>query len=326
MWLFGVWQGPFCVDDPGGVGYSRLPLSAPMTPRQERHSLSRAALRTLAQATPTALLLVSAVVTGATGTACGGKSTGGGVHSPERQSESEYDLAVDTYHKQDYRQALDHVLKAIELNDENAKANKFAAELYVLFCDKGEDLTVPDCHIDLAEKYARQAVKADDHFIDAKNTLASVFILEKKYKEAIEIYSAIVKDPTYETMYLAWGNLGWAQVQAGQLDEGIRSLKNASTEPRFCVGFYRLGVAYEKKGDNQAALSSYTQALGNENCQKLQDGFSGRARVELSLGKAQEARADLEKCKEIAAESKTGKACSKELARIVAVAPTSAAQ
>lgn len=259
---------------------------------------------------------VIALITGVA-TACGGKtSSGTGVHSPERQSESEYDLAVDTYHKQDYRQALDHVLKAVELNEENAKANKFAAELYVLFCDKGEDLSGPDCHMDLAEKYARQAVKADDKFNDAKNTLASVYILEKKYKEAIEIYAGIVKDPTYETMYLAWGNLGWAQIQAGQLDEGIRSLKNSTTEPRFCVGFYRLGVAYEKKGDYQASLNAYTQALGNEACQKLQDGFAGRARVELALGKAQDARGDLEKCKEIAAESKAGKACGKELARI----------
>ncbi len=289
-----------------------------MTPRPSPKTTRtlRSALRAFASAA-----VVCGVVTSA---ACGGKSTGGGVHSPERQSESEYDLAVDTYHKQDYRQALDHVLKAVELNDENAKACKFAAELYVLFCDKGEDLTGPDCHIDRAEKLARQAVKADDHFIDAKNTLASVFILEKKYKDAIEIYSAIVKDPTYETMYLAWGNLGWAQIQAGQLDEGIRSLKNATTEPRFCVGFYRLGVAYEKKGDFQSSLTAYTQAMGNENCQKLQDGFAGRARVEMSLGKAQEARADFEKCKEIAAESKAGKACSKELARIVAALPTGA--
>ncbi len=295
-----------------------------MSPRHS-HTLSRSVPRLSAWDTTRVLVTLAALAMGVGGAgACGGKASGTGVHSPERQSESEYDLAVDTYHKQDYRQALDHVLKAVELNDENAKAAKFAAELYVLFCDKGEDLSGPDCHINLAEKLARQAVKADEKFNDAKNTLASIFILEKKYKEAIEIYSAIVKDPTYETMYLAWGNLGWAQVQAGQLDEGIRSLKNATTEPRFCVGFYRLGVAYEKKGENQAALASYTQALGNEACQKLQDGFAGRARVELSLGKAQDARADLEKCKEIAAESKAGKACSKELARVVAANPTSA--
>jgi len=258
--------------------------------------------------------LAIVVLCAAAAAACGGKSTGTGVHSPERQSDSEYDLAVDTYHKGDYRQALDHVIKAVELNDENAKANKFAAELYVLFCDKGEELTGPDCHIDLAEKYAKQAVNVDGKYNDAKNTLASIYILEKKYKEAIGIYSDLVKDPTYETMYLAWGNLGWAQVQAGQLDEGIRSLKNSTTEPRFCVGYYRLGVAYEKKGDLATALSSYNQALSNESCQKLQDGFAGRARVELTLGKVPEAKADLEKCRDMAVESKTGKTCGKMLA------------
>jgi type IV pilus assembly protein PilF len=249
--------------------------------------------------------------------ACAGKSTGG-VHSPERQSESEYDLAVDTYHKGDYRQALDHVLKAVELNEDNAKAAKFAAELFVLFCGKGEELSDPDCHIEKAEKNARAAVKAEPKFNDAKNTLGGVYILEGKYKDAVELYQELVKDPTYETMYLAWGNLGWAQVQLGQLDEGIRSLKNAVTEPRFCVGHYRLGVAYEKKGAYAQADAEYTQALDAEGCRKLQDGFAGRARTRLASGKAQEARADLEQCREIAAETKTGKACLKLLAGVPA--------
>ena len=244
--------------------------------------------------------------------ACSG-SKGSGIHSPERQSETEYDLAVDLYHKADYRQALDHVLKATSLNEDNARAAKFASELYVLFCNKGEDLTVPDCHIDEAEKYARLAVRADSKFNDAKNTLGGVLILREKYKDAVEVYQELVKDPTYETMYLAWGNLGWAMVQMGQLDEGIRALKNSVTEPRFCVGHYRLGVAFEKRGEPAAAEAEYTQALGNELCGKLQDAFAGRARVRMSLGKAQDARADVERCREIAVETKTGKACVKLL-------------
>jgi Tfp pilus assembly protein PilF len=249
--------------------------------------------------------------------ACGGNKATGGVHSPERQSDAEYDLAVDTYHKGEYRQALDHAIKAVELNDENAKANKFASELYVLFCDKGEDLTGPDCHIDQAERYARGAVKADPKFNDAKNTLGGVLLIEKKYKDAVELYQELVKDPTYEAMYLAWGNLGWAQVELGQLDDGIRSLKNSVTEPRFCVGYYRLGVAYERKGSFAEADANYSQALGNEACQKLQDGYAARARVRMALKKAPDARADLEKCSEIARETKTGKACSKMLATLV---------
>src|SRR5262249_37705373 len=91
--------------------------------------------------------------------------------------------------------------------------------------------------------------------------------------------------------------------------EGIRALKNSVTEPRFCVGHYRLGVAYEKRGDYGLAEAEHTQALGNDLCGKLQDAYAARARVRMALGKAQDARADVEKCREIAVETKTGKAC-----------------
>src|SRR5512140_3674876 len=117
--------GPFCVDGRGGVRYSLLPLSgerrafrvshslelfslsaaavgrsphvdanlcAMTHPRTLLHSLSRFAPRVATWAMPIAFafVLTSSFVTGA----CGGKTAGTGVHSPERQSESEYDLAV----------------------------------------------------------------------------------------------------------------------------------------------------------------------------------------------------------------------------------------
>jgi Tfp pilus assembly protein PilF len=237
-------------------------------------------------------------------------------HNPDRQSDAEYDLAGDAFRRGQPREALDHVLKSIDLNDENAKALKFAAEIYVFFCSGPDEERAPDCHLDLAEKYARKALSADDHFLDARNTLGSVLILTKKYDEAIGILMPLTKDPTYEYPHLAWGNIGWAQVQGGQVDQGIASLKNAVTNPRFCVGQYRLGIAYEKKGDFAQAESSLTQAVqvDRPECQNLQDAWEARARVRTKLGKQAEARADFEHCRDISADSKTGKACVQMLA------------
>src|SRR5438874_681099 len=79
---------------------------------------------------------------------------------------------------------------------------------------------------------ARKALKADESFRDARNLLGQVLILEKKYDEAIATLEPLTKDPAYTANYLAWGNLGWAQVLSGQIDAGIASLRNAITQPR----------------------------------------------------------------------------------------------
>lgn len=251
--------------------------------------------------------------------ACSGHgSNNPGAQSPERQSDAAYDLAVDTFHRGNPRGALDQALKAVELNDDNAKALYFTSTIYAFFCAGPQGMQGPDCKIEEAEKYARRAVNADGQFRDAKNLLGQLLILEKKPKDAIAILEPLTKDPAYESSYLAWGNLGWAQVQAGQVDEGIASLRNAVTQPRFCVGHYRLGVAFEEKKDFTQAEQSLTQAVtvDSPDCQSLQDAWQARGRVRTKLGKTADARADLEKCRDLAAETKTGKDCAQMLATL----------
>ena len=274
----------------------------------------------VARSLATVLALAVVALTGLGAVACGG---GKGASSPnaqsaERQSDSEYDLAKDYFYKSQPRAALDHALKAVELNDENAKALYFTSTIYLAFCSSELGFKSPDCRLPDAERYARLALKADDTFRDARNLLGQVLILEKKYVEAIATLEPLTKDPAYTASYLAWGNLGWAQVLNGNVDSGIASLKNAVTQPRFCVGHYRLGIAYEKKGDLAQAESSLSNAVGVESpdCQNLQDAWDERARVRMKLGKVADARMDFERCREISAESPKGKGCVQMLASL----------
>lgn len=242
-----------------------------------------------------------------------------GAHSPERQSDAEYDLARDFFQKGNARVALDHVDKSIGLNEENDRAHYLRAAILLSFCSGPRAFEDPDCRLPEVEKSARAALKYNESFRDAKNLLGQVLINEKKYKEAITVLEPLTKDPAYVHPYFAWGNLGWAQVLDGQVDAGIASLRNAVTEPRFCVGHYRLGVGLEKKGDATQAEQSFTTALGADpQCEQLQDAWEARARVRLKLGKAQEARQDYEKCVEISKETSTGKTCVRELAKLPA--------
>ncbi len=254
---------------------------------------------------------------------CSPSKAGAGPHaqSPERQSEAEYDVARDLFHKGNPRAALDHVHKAIELSDENDKAHYFAAAIYLDLCNEG-GFEGPDCRMAEAERHTRAALKANPDFRDAKNMLGQVLIHQKRYKDAIAVLEPLSKDPAYTSNHLAWGNLGWAQVLDGQLDAGITSLRNSITQPQFCVGHYRLGVAYEKRGDLANAETSFGNAVSVESdmCKKLQDAWEGRARVRMKLGKIAEAREDYEKCRELSSETATGKICVKQLGTIVAPA------
>ncbi len=250
--------------------------------------------------------------------ACSARGANAPGGSLERQSDAEYDLARDYFFKGQPRQALDRCRKAIELDGENANALYFASTIHLYFCSGRLELSDPDCRLSDAESYVRRALRVNDSFREAKNTLGQILILEKKYSEAIAVLEPLTKDPAFESSFLAWGNLGWAQVLAGRLDQGIESLKSSVTERRFCVGHYRLGVAYGKRGDFAAAEQSLTDAVSADapECQNLQDAWAERGRVRAQLGKMPDARADFQKCRDIAADSRAGKACIEALARI----------
>jgi Tfp pilus assembly protein PilF len=258
------------------------------------------------------LLLGAAVV------ACGGKGASAPGTNPERQSDAEYNIARDYFDKGQPRLALDHCRKAVELNDQNTRALYFTSAVYLYFCNGKLQFADPDCRMADAEKYARSALKVDPKLRDAKNLLGQILIDQKKYAEAITTLEPLTQDPSFESSFLAWGNLGWAQVLSGQVEPGIESLKKAVTEPRFCVGHYRLGVAYEKKGDLVAAEQSLTNALEVDapECKNLQDAWQERAQVRAKLGKLADARADFQKCRDISVETLAGKACTDALARI----------
>lgn len=235
---------------------------------------------------------------------------------PGRMSDAQYDMARDLWLRQGkVREALGHALKAVELNDENADAEHLVALIYLDFCQRGPD----DCRLPDAEKYARMALDARPDFREAKNTLGVVLIHEKRYDDAIKVLKPLTADILYQTPENAWGNLGWAYLEKGRLDQAIDALKRSvAAQPMFCVGNYRLGRAFEQKKELESALEAYTNALDTNSpgCKKLQVALAGRGRVRLSLGQADPARADLESCVKLDARTAAGKECSSMLQKL----------
>ena len=249
--------------------------------------------------------------------ACSSTNSGGPhAQDPSRQADSEYDVARDLWlRRNDPRGALEHALKATKLDDDNAEAAHLVALLYLDFCsrDAGE------CRLPSAERFARRALEVKSDFREAKNTLAVILIHEKRPQEAVQILLPLTQDILYTTPEDAWGNLGWAYLELGKLEAAVDALRRSvAAQPAFCVGNYRLGVAYERLGQLSLADTAYTQALETDapGCGGLQDAWYGRARVRLRAANQPQAQADLERCVALSKTTATGKECSSMLAKL----------
>jgi type IV pilus assembly protein PilF len=234
--------------------------------------------------------------------------------SPEAQSQAEHELAKDSYKKGQLRDVLAHVQKALEHDETNAEAAYLGASVHLQFC--AADETSSDCRWEDAEKYARRAVEANPDMREAKNMLGVILVHRGQYDEAVTVLKPLANDILYNFPENAWGNLGWAYLLQGNLDEAIDALRRSlAAQPLFCVGAYRLGLAYEKKGDLTAARDAFTKAVDtpSPDCQRLQDAFDARARVGAKQGLRDEVRADLTRCVDIGSATAVGKKCAEQL-------------
>jgi type IV pilus assembly protein PilF len=259
-----------------------------------------------------ALLLVLVVSL----TACMSGGDGPQAQDASRQSESEYDIARDLWLRRGHaRDALEHALKAVKLDDENAEAQHLVALLYLDFCSQSTD----ECRLPEAEKHARRALALKPDFREARNTLAVILIHSKKPAAAVDVLRPLTEDILYQTPENAWGNLGWAYLELGKLDPAIDALRRSvAAQPRFCVGNYRLGLAHERKGELGAALTAFTRALETEapGCNALQDAWAGRARVSVRAGDLDSAREDLGRCLKLSQTTSVGKECRSMLSKL----------
>ena len=227
---------------------------------------------------------------------------------------TEYDVALDAFKNKKPREALEHVEASLKLDDNNADAAYLGAMILLQFCEHDEKSS--DCRYPDAEKYARQTIAVKPEHREAKNALGVILIHEKKYDDAIAVLKPLANDILYATPEKAWGTLGQAYLERGSYDEAIDALRRAiAAQPLFCVGQYHLGLAFEKKGEQQSAREAYTKALETDapECKRLQDAFEARARVDEKLTLSADAKDDLTKCRDIAPKTQAGQRCTAKL-------------
>lgn len=260
------------------------------------------------------ILGVGFALTTSTGCASFSKKPTG---DPIKMSKSETDLAADLWQRlSQTREALDHALKAVELDDENADAAHLVALLYLDFCRTS---AIGECRLKEAEKHARHAISKKDNFLEAQNTLAVILIHQERYVEAVKILVPITEDILYGTPEIAWGNLGWAYLGMGDNNKAIPALRRAvAAQPLFCVGSFRLGVAYHRTGAMESAVEALNRALETDapGCSRMQDAYFERAQVNRALGAESSTRADLDRCVDLSKSSPTGRKCDQMMASL----------
>lgn len=118
------------------------------------------------------------------------------------------------------------------------------------FKNRQFDQAIAACNILLNKQY---------RIADAYNGIGYALLQQKKYREAIEIFTkAIDVNPYYDYPY---NNRGYCKLQLGQIEESYSDIHSSyDMNPENSFSHRNLGVYYLLKDDNQKALHHFSEA------------------------------------------------------------------
>ena len=244
---------------------------------------------------------------------------GGGGSSPEEtmRSQREFELGVSLMREASLPQAFEHLLRAVQLDPENAEAHHVLGVLFTARAD-----------FPAAERHLAEAARlADDPEIDVRPSLRSeirnshgvMLIHQGRYDAAVAELRTAAADLLYTTPYLAWANLGLAHFEKDDFRQAIAALEESVRLQRdFCLGYLRLGKAYLASDDFTRAEAALTRVVevDNRTCNTTQEAWQLRGESRAGLGHPDDAASDFERCVELGPETGSGRACRQHLETI----------
>jgi tetratricopeptide (TPR) repeat protein len=238
-----------------------------------------------------------------------GACAGGITREQVESSQREYQLGVGLWGETNAPAAFEHLLRAIELDPDNAEAQHFLGNLFWLV---RRDFQRAEHHLREALRANRVAPGPSGLEADVKNSLGVLLIHAGRQDEAIVVLRESASDLMNREPAVSWANLGWAYHEAGQDDEALQVLNQAvQLSPNLCLGWYRLGQVRVGREEFDLALQALDHALDVENptCIRLQVAWRLRGEVHARLGHRDEAVRDLERCVELSSETDDGRVC-----------------
>ncbi len=153
---------------------------------------------------------------------------------------------------------------------------------------------------------------------EARNVLGVILIERGQRADAEVVLRRSAMDPMNTSPHLAWGNLGLALLEQGQAEAAVEPLtESVRIQPRFCVGYHRLGRALYELERYEPAEEALIRALEvDEICgemPQMQNAWRLRAQVRAHLGHHVDAIGDLEQCIARGRDTEDGRACQRLL-------------
>lgn len=252
------------------------------------------------------LALLGGVLWAIVAAGCGGGATQQEVDHSMR----EFQLAATLRDEGNTAAAVEHLRKSLDLYPDNANAH---ALLGFILMEKHDFHTAVD-HLREAESLLAEdeRVGSGRTVAEVRNWLGIALTELHRYDDAIEVLRESASDVTNAAPHLAWGNLGQAYFDKGEYAQALEALEQAvKLQPRFCVGYYRVGQVYFAQKKLKPAEEALTHALEADDlcAERFQAAYRLRGEVRARLGDRDAAVHDLERCVEIAPKTDDAAAC-----------------
>ena len=168
----------------------------------------------------------------------------------EKKAEVYYNQGTAELVNKDYTQALDHLLKAKELN---AKDSKIRTNLGMVYFFKNQ--------VSLAEEELKKAIDIDKKNSDARLNLGSIYLENKKYKEARAQFEKVTEDLTYQSQFRNFYNLAILSLNEGDRRMAFDYLaKSVQEKNDYCPAHFKLGEMYTEEYRFKQALDAFKES------------------------------------------------------------------
>jgi type IV pilus assembly protein PilF len=113
-----------------------------------------------------------------------------------------------------------------------------------------------------AEIHVIRSLDVDPNFQAARLTLSGLYVQMGRYQDAVTQARILANDPTFPNPWTALTNMGFAQLELGQMDEARKSLEAAiDYDDRYWRAHLDLGILEAKEGKRLDALNEFERVL-----------------------------------------------------------------
>ncbi len=232
--------------------------------------------------------------------------------SPEdaERSMREVQLAASLRQEGSIPGAIQHLRTALDLEPRNAEAEVLLGWIFYERADLDQAVE----HLERGVRFLEEQDREGSTLAEARNMLGIVLSAHGDHDRAIAVLQLSASDVMNRAPHLAFGNLGLAYFEAGRLDEALVPLERAiRLQPRFCVGYYRIGRVYFEQQRFEEAEEALVHAIeADPTCseaRELQGAWRLRGETRARLGLRDEALGDFERCVALDPQSEDGRRC-----------------